>query len=331
MIPDITMNEELYDLQASYNFRFMSMHRLMALFDTQYMWAREQIINEEDQYYLNPLLVAEEHNPFSFSSEGLSITAKQTPPELKDMAVDVLGNTQPYVSGVLTTRTKGESYHEGYIEIRCKLPEAAGAWPAFWSLPTFENWGNRPSVLPELDVLEALKTLEHLRRGVYSVNVHTYDSGKLQSLADRDFENDIETGADLINHMNTYGKSWSPDWIVFFFNGKQVLRVATPKDIQQEERHVILNLAVGGAASWREQPDSTHYPCSFVIEHVRFYKKAKKEEVALPVPTQVDRGDLLFILDDGREVRKSDLNLITEYFIQLNRQLPYVSNQGPKH
>lgn len=359
----IELNEEEYVITANYDFRKMTMEEFLSIFDTKYMWSRENIINGENQYYLDPEKVEPEHNPFILSPTGLSIRAALTDVSLFDTAIgldkagrqllkegplteaqiDMHATFQGYTSGVITTRNKGHSQFYGYFEISAKLPEAAGAWPAFWTLPTFKDWGNRPSPLPEQDILEALKTIHDLRRGVYSVNVHTWDSGQLQSLSARGFTNDIETGADLVNEYHRYGQSWDEDFIVFFFDGIEVLRVETPEDMKEEPRHMLLNLAVGGSPSWREQPDPAHYPCSFDVEWMRVYEKQRPPvDIVLPPPlskpdtpvvedsdNQVP-GDLLFILDDGRYVTRRDLSLITEYFIQLGRQVPFIENIGPK-
>ena len=307
-----------YDFRKSYD---------LSEFTTRLMWPREQIINDEAQFYVNPAKIAPEHTPFKFSGDGLSITAMPTPDDLLQYAIAVTDEgrkigvesmtdeeyaehvtPQPFISGILTTRDNGWSQLFGYWEISARLPSAAGAWPALWLLPTFDSWPPGIDILPEIDIMEAVKDVID---GIYHGTVHTNETGKLT----RSTDNDIKTDADLVNEFHRYGLRWDADWIIWYFDGVEVKREPTPADMQDEPRHLLMNLAVGG--NWAGEPDPADYPASFDIEYVRIYAlpeaPTKKTDDSLP-------GDVVHILADGRAVTRRDIELVAQYLFEINSE-----------
>ena len=67
---------------------------------------------------------------------------------------------KPYTSARLNTRYNAD-FTYGRFEVRAKLPSGQGSWPAFWMLPTDEEYGTWPRS-GEIDVLESvnLKTAD---------------------------------------------------------------------------------------------------------------------------------------------------------------------------
>jgi serralysin len=115
------------------------------------------VSNDEEQIYTSPYFRdhpgAFQETPFvQNGAESLSIQARASQnPEIWGYQ---------YTSGMISTRHKavdswepqssGFSQKYGYFEIRADVPEVAGAWPAFWMLPSnFEH-------PPELDIFEVL-------------------------------------------------------------------------------------------------------------------------------------------------------------------------------
>jgi len=124
------------------------------LWHTRYIWDRDVIINNEQQFYIDP----DEHgfSPFSIHRGVLSITARPTPRQLRGVV-----EGQPYVSGVLTTeKTFAQKY--GRFDIRAKVPFGQGLWSAFWLLPSFDQWPAGVAVLPEIDHLARTHTATHI-------------------------------------------------------------------------------------------------------------------------------------------------------------------------
>jgi beta-glucanase (GH16 family) len=57
-----------------------------------------------------------------------------------------------YTSARLITKSKGDWLY-GKIEVRAKLPEGRGMWPAIWMLPTKTPYGGWPAC-GEIDIME---------------------------------------------------------------------------------------------------------------------------------------------------------------------------------
>lgn len=257
-------------------------------FDTRYIWARDTIINNESQYYLDP----DEHGQSPFVVEGgvLSIVASPTPETLVEQVKE-----QPYVSGLLTSRSDSHSQLYGLFEVRAKLPKAEGAWPAFWLLPTFEQWPAGIGVLPEIDVMEGIKRVED---GRYAVSLHTNQTGTLTSTSEK-----VKTGVDLTEDFHVYGVAWQADEIVYYFDGDEVWRQPTPADMH-EPRHFLLNLAVGG---WAGEPNAEDYPASFDIDYVRVYERVEEPEpVSATGDTPLTFEGFIRILEHLRDVARGD-------------------------
>src|SRR6185503_13343107 len=62
--------------------------------------------------------------------------------------------TREYTSSRIRTRRKGD-WLLGRFEIRAKLPQGKGIWPAIWMLPTDNRYGGWPHS-GEIDIMELL-------------------------------------------------------------------------------------------------------------------------------------------------------------------------------
>lgn len=307
-------------LAKEYDFRRPLAH--LSEFTTQLIWPREQIINAESQFYTDPSI----HDPFELmEGYGLSIIADITPKGLEDYAIGVSDEgrkigvanmtpeqyaqhvtSQPYVSGVLTTRDNGHSQLFGYWEISARLPDAEGAWPALWLLPTHEQWPTGIAVLSEIDIMEGIADVVN---GVYHASMHTNETGVMVHSAD----NEVHTAEDLAGEFHRYGLLWDADYIVWYFDGVEVKCRKTPKDMLDTPRHLLMNLAVGG---WAGQPNLADYPASFDIEYVRIYTLPEPER-----KTGTDMsGDVVHVLSDGRAVTTRDIELVGQYLLEVQTE-----------
>lgn len=346
-------------LVKDYDFRTMSMGQLLTEFRTANIWPRKQPVNKEVQTYLDPEAVPPEHNPFVLSGKGLSIVCKPTDPAIAEQARSLNGDDildydddikeeelaksfiQPYTSGVLSTRKwdgeefKGFKFKYGYYESSMKLPAKLGAWPAIWDLAAWKNWEG-PSPTAEGDAMESFSMAEAIA-GEYSVNVHTYKAkgheGVIRRLEQLGIDGDIQTGVDLTAEYHRYGQLRTPEHIAFYFDGEEVLRVDMPEDMKGE-RSLILNLAVGGDPSWREQPDlDDKEPFSLDVEYMRVWEldesrfTASAEVIKTPAvdASEPVRGDIIATIPSGplagRQVTSADVNLLTELLIHLPQLL----------
>jgi beta-glucanase (GH16 family) len=215
--------------------------------------------NGELEYYADPGEVPE------FSSVDqkagiLYLNAEPTP-------LDLLQNTNhlPYISGMIMS-DKCFAQQFGYFEIRVKVPEGKGLWPAFWLLPTSHRWP------PEVDIFEMFGAPNSRREG----GVGKLHTGTIQAVHDG-------TGAWYTMDINqytsfhTYGLQWSPDTVTVYVDGKAISSQPT-SDKMHTPMYLVANLAVGG--EWVESPDkATRFPASMEIDYIRVWQFKPWESV----------------------------------------------------
>lgn len=219
---------------------------------TQYIWSRDTIINDEQQFYIDPDVHG--FSPFSIDDSILSIVAQPTPRALRGVV-----EGQPYVSGVLTTE-KGFSQQYGRFEVRAKVPEGQGLWSAFWLLPSFDSWPEGVAILPELDVMEHLGH----QPNVFHTSLHTNQTGPLTS-----HPYDHTEDAPLSDDFHVYSAVWTAESVNWYLDGEWRAAHPTPQDFSRPV-HFLLNLAVGG--TWPGSPDgTTEFPATYRVDYVRAY------------------------------------------------------------
>ena len=185
-------------------------------------------------------------DPFSVNGGVLNISASLATPSVANN----IWNYQ-YTSGLISTRSSfAQTY--GYFEVRAKLPAGDGMWPAFWMVPASGAWP------PELDIFEQLghdtNTLYATKHsGVGGTNVwHT----------------DTLWVPDTSAAFHTYGLYWDQTNLIWYVDGTEVDRMATPSDANQP-MYMMLNLAIGG---WSGAPDPNAFPGTMSIDYVRAYR-----------------------------------------------------------
>jgi beta-glucanase (GH16 family) len=204
--------------------------------------------------------------------------------------------TLDYTSARLISLNKGD-WKYGRFEIRAKLPQGQGTWPAIWMLPT--DWVYGPwAGSGEIDIMEA-------------VNLHVITANKSPESAvhgtlhyGKQSPNNVYTGQGyhLPNELNpadafhVYALEWQQDeirwyvddvhfatqrssgWYSQYIDGNGDL-VNAPDDAPFNQRfHMLLNLAVGGA--WAANVNKTGidesiFPQSMLVDYVRVYECAK--------------------------------------------------------
>ncbi|MES1156677.1 MAG: glycoside hydrolase family 16 protein [Alphaproteobacteria bacterium] len=207
--------------------------------------------NHELQLYVDPQFKGSGDrplgvNPFSIDEGVLDITASRATPEIHPYLWGY-----DYLSGLLTTRRSfGQRY--GYFEIRARLPTTQGTWPAFWLLPTDSSWP------PEIDVVEYLGR----EPNVFYASTHAKPDGRRQDQTGR-IEIPGEPG-----QFHRYGVLWDENEVVWYLDGVEVQRAATPADMHKP-MYMLVNLAIGG---WGGVPDpSTPFPTHMSVDYVRAY------------------------------------------------------------
>jgi beta-glucanase (GH16 family) len=159
-------------------------------------------------------------------------------------------------SGLLSSWTpqgSGFSQKFGYFEIRAKLPNGPGVWPAFWLLGV-----DRSDRFPEIDVFEYYGHAPHRFHSV----VHVWKGGKSEGS-----EQITQVPPhSLENEFNTYGVEVTAEWTTFYLNGMQIWRTKSEPEFSQP-LYVLLNLALG--SGW--PIDRTPNPSFMYVDYVRVY------------------------------------------------------------
>ena len=173
-----------------------------------------------------------------------------------------------YTSARLVTRKKA-SWQYGYIEVKAKLPQGRGTWPAIWMLPETSSYGGWPKS-GEIDIMEHVG----FDPGVVHATVHT-----------EAFNHSLGTqkGAqkrvpDFSTKFHTYAIDWKADRIDFYIDGEAYFsfenKDGDPKEWPFDQPfYLVLNIAVGGNWGGAEGVDKSIWPQRMEIDYVRVYDR----------------------------------------------------------
>lgn len=208
--------------------------------------------NNESQFYTNSRLKnAEVKNGF------LYITAAKE---------DFEGKT--HTSARLVTKNKGD-WTYGRIEVKAKLPQGKGMWPAIWMLPTDWTYGGWPQS-GEIDIME------HLGYIPYFVAATTQTKNYNHQLATH--KTAITNVSNCYTDFVKYALEWTPVELKFYV-GEKIYHTFKNEGTGFEtwpfdkRFHLILNIAVGGTYGGMQGIDDSVFPQSMVVDYVRVYQK----------------------------------------------------------
>ncbi|MBA7574960.1 hypothetical protein ES708_16776 [subsurface metagenome] len=228
--------------------------------------------NNEAQYYTNRLENAKVENG------KLIITA------LKESYGSNL-----YTSARLATRNKGDWLY-AMVEVKAKLPEGIGTWPAIWMLSTDWEYGGWPAS-GEIDIMEHV--------GFDMGNVH----GAIHTEA---YNGMIGTqrGGDIYipdahQAFHVYAIEWSEDSIHFIAD--DVRYYSYPNYNTGYERwpydkrfHLLVNIAIGGNWGGQQGIDDTIFPQTLEIDYVRVYQKFQQHQISGPSEVNAFQENIVY-------------------------------------
>lgn len=182
--------------------------------------------------------------------------------------------SQSYSSARMVTKGKGEWLY-GRYEIRAKLPQGRGTWPAIWMLASKQTYGTQ--YWPdngEIDIMEHV--------GYDPTVIHG-------SMHTKTFNFTINTQKTSTRRINTaltafhvYALEWDPDKIKFIIDDEVYLEVARESNWNwdrwpfDQKFHLLLNLAVGGDWGGAKGVDDSIFPQKMEVDYVRVYPLVKK-------------------------------------------------------
>jgi beta-glucanase (GH16 family) len=208
--------------------------------------------NQEDQYYTDRVENSRVENGL------LMIEAHKEKFENKN-----------YTSARLLSTYK---WRYGRFEIRAKLPEGRGSWPAFWMLS--ESLFDGTKLWPdcgEIDILEHVGT----NPGVIESSIHT----KAYNWMNKNQKTDKIRINSPFTEFHIYAVEWYRDRIEFYVDDQFILRFNKEPDADfdkwpfDQEARIILNNAIGGSWGGKEGIDDSSFPQKYLIDYVRVYQK----------------------------------------------------------
>ena len=189
---------------------------------------------------------------------------------------DPAGKKTDYACGYADSYGKWRQLY-GYFEARVKLPKAPGLWPAFWLMPdrgpdAGPQWKRSSTANGgmEFDILEFLSGWGPYR---YNLAFHWDGYGK-----------EHKSGGTTNNYILpdkdgyiTTGVYWAPGLAIYYTQGKEVLRWASPR-VSSTPSFIMFDMVSGG---WDNKPlEDAKLPDDFVIDYVRVWQR---KDLASPV------------------------------------------------
>jgi len=172
-----------------------------------------------------------------------------------------------YTSARLVTKGKGDWLY-GRMEIRAKIPDGRGMWPAIWMLPTDWAYGGWPAS-GEIDIMEnvgynpfVIVASAHTEK--YNHSIGTQKNATIN----------IPT---CYSEFHVYTLEWEikeyrvyvDDRLYFTFKNEGTGYKVWPYD---KRFHLLLNVAVGGNWGGAQGIDDSVFPRTMVVDYVRIYQ-----------------------------------------------------------
>ena len=176
-----------------------------------------------------------------------------------------------YTSARMITKGKGDWLY-GKIEVRAKLPEGRGTWPAIWMLPTDWVYGNWPAS-GEIDIME------HVGYDMNRVHASVHTQSYYHKINTQKSESKYVEGVSEDFHV--YMVEWLPDKIMAYIDGEKYFTFEpvkykpnpTYKEWPFDQRmHLLLNIAVGGDWGGVKGVDEEIFPRQMLVDYVRVYQ-----------------------------------------------------------
>ena len=222
------------------------------------------IITARKEKYSNPVFLKNKGSGKStqYPSKYEGVLHDSIPPSVRNK----FDSVAEYTSASLITIGKA-SWTYGKLEVKAKLPEGKGLWPAIWMMGINRSEVGWPQC-GEIDVMEHVgKDPPHVYATVHYKDNQT---GKRVKNGSKVKSND------LAKSFHIYSVKWDSTSIQFSFDD----HVYHTFEIDQAGKgldnpfrkpfYLLINLALGG--SWGGPIDDAALPETFTIDYVRFYQ-----------------------------------------------------------
>ena len=170
-----------------------------------------------------------------------------------------------YTAASLITRGKAQ-WTFGRIEVRAKLPQGKGVWPAIWMLG--QKFPSNPwPACGEIDIMEFVG---HTPDKVHAT-VHFRKDGKHVSMGGN------LTVEKPFDDFHVYAVEWSAERMDVFFDKEKYFSFSVADADEKGDnpfrkpQYLLVNLALGGG--WGGKIDDSIFPQKFIIDYVRVYER----------------------------------------------------------
>lgn len=166
-------------------------------------------------------------------------------------------------------RTKGKAeWTYGYFEIRAKLPEGVGTWPAIWMLPGTDSYGLWPAS-GEIDIVEhvgfdpgTVHSSVHTASFNHLINTQKTSSAQVKNVSAR---------------FHVYGLEWNKDRMICYIDGEPMFRFEnTGRNTEEwpfdKPFYLLLNIAIGGSWGGQDGIDPALEEAVMEVDYVRVYQ-----------------------------------------------------------
>jgi beta-glucanase (GH16 family) len=159
----------------------------------------------------------------------------------------------------------------GKIEVRAKVPEAVGTWPAIWMMPG--GWSFNDGGWPGVGEIDIMEHVGH-DPGVIHASAHSQD---YQWQAGTQKTGTIPV-PDAMNEFHVYMLEWTPEALKAYVNDSLFFEyqnegLGSSKWPYDKPFYLILNVAVGGEWGSVKGIEEEAFPQTMEVDYVRVYQK----------------------------------------------------------
>lgn len=185
-----------------------------------------------------------------------------------------------FASGAVRTSSTMR-YTYGYIEMKAKLPQGKGYWPAYWL--NAANLGYK--MAPEIDIFEVFGTQNeivsnlHIWSGTDSSAHYSFDGATLGSYIKKE---DRMVKIDKSDEIHTYGLEWTKDYLAANVDGKVFWKYELDQQDDYKEwlsQELYLILSQGVAFPDSEETNKATVDATtpalgdYIVDYVHLYQK----------------------------------------------------------
>jgi beta-glucanase (GH16 family) len=180
------------------------------------------------------------------------------------------GITKQYTSARLNSKF---AFTYGRVEVRAKLPQGTGTWPAIWMLNTNIDedgayWDNEGYGKVKWPVCGEIDILEHWGKNQDVVSSALHNASSYGYNVENVGEQKIENAS---TDFHIYSLEWTPEKMIFSVDGKEHFTYSPKKKNSKTwpydtDYYLILNIAIEPDID----PDFTESP--MIVDYIRIYQ-----------------------------------------------------------